>query len=75
MPEKNVEMKQHDDLRVIDGLDVKLGLSRVIGKKPLYFKMPRKYVQNQSNTSNELRAALAANDYATADGSRILQEA
>jgi two-component system sensor histidine kinase/response regulator len=67
IPEKNVEMKQYDDLPVIDGLDVKLGLSRVIGKKPLYFKMLRKYVQNQSNTSNELRAALAANDYATAE--------
>jgi HPt (histidine-containing phosphotransfer) domain-containing protein len=38
-----------------------------MGKKPLYFNMLRKYVTNQANTSIELRAALAENDYVTAE--------
>ncbi len=59
--------KQNSNLPVIDGLDVELGLKRVIGKKPLYFNMLRKYVTNQANTSNELRAALAANNYEAAE--------
>jgi PAS domain S-box-containing protein len=63
----NGSIKQNDDLPVIEGLDVELGLKRVIGKKPLYFNMLRKYVTNQVNTSNELHTALAQNDYATAE--------
>jgi PAS domain S-box-containing protein len=59
--------KQDNDFPVIDGLDVELGLKRVIGKKPLYLNMLKKYVTNQLNTSNELRAALAKNDYETAE--------
>ena len=64
---KKSAAKQDNDLPIIEGLDVELGLKRVIGKKPLYFNMLRKYGMNQENTSNELRAALAANDYATAE--------
>jgi two-component system sensor histidine kinase/response regulator len=67
LPAQKTAAKLDDDLPTIDGLDVELGLKRVIGKKPLYFNMLRKYVTNQANTSNELRAALAANDYATAE--------
>lgn len=66
LPLKKAVIKQ-DDLPVIDGLDVELGLKRVIGKKPLYFNMLKKYVTNQANTSNEMREALAANDYETAE--------
>jgi two-component system sensor histidine kinase/response regulator len=57
----------------IDGLDVELGLQRVIGKKSLYMNMLRKYVINQANLSNELRAALATNDYSTAE--RVIHSA
>jgi PAS domain S-box-containing protein len=67
LPEQTAAIQQNVDLPVIDGLDVGLGLKRVIGKKPLYLNMLRKYVTNQANTSNELREALAANDYATAE--------
>lgn len=66
LPAKKAAITQ-DDLPVIDGLDVELGLKRVIGKKPLYFNMLRKYITNQANTSNELRAALTENDYETAE--------
>jgi len=54
-------------LLVIDGLDVELGMRRVLGKKPLYLSMLRKYVSNQANTPTELRAALDAGDTATAE--------
>ncbi len=67
VPTTKTAVKLDDDLPVVDGLDVELGLKRVIGKKPLYFNMLRKYVTNQANTSNELRAALAVNDYITAE--------
>ena len=42
LPEKKENIKKDDDLPVVDGLDVELGLKRVIGKKPLYFNMLRK---------------------------------
>lgn len=67
LPLQKTAAKQDDDLPVIDGLDVELGLKRVIGKKPLYLNMLRNYLKNQANTSNELRAALTANDYTTAE--------
>jgi two-component system sensor histidine kinase/response regulator len=65
--------EQEAVLPLIDGLDVELGLQRVIGKKSLYMNMLRKYVINQANLSNELRAALAANDYSTAE--RVIHSA
>jgi two-component system sensor histidine kinase/response regulator len=62
------EDKKFDhDLQHIGGLDVELGLKRVIGKKPLYLNMLRKYVTNQENTPSELRAALAANNQELAE--------
>jgi len=54
-------------LPAIDGLDVELGMKRVLGKVPLYLSMLRKYVSNQENTPAELRAALDAGDNATAE--------
>ncbi len=60
-------------LPLIEGLDVELGLQRVIGKKSLYMNMLRKYVTNQVNISNEIRTALTANDYPTAE--RIIHSA
>ncbi|MEY3280955.1 MAG: hypothetical protein RL674_940 [Pseudomonadota bacterium] len=67
------EVLQEVILPIVDGLDVELGLQRVIGKKTLYMNMLRKYVTNQANTSNELRTALAINDYQSAE--RIIHSA
>ena len=67
LPNKKHITQQNEDLPIIDGLDVELGLKRVIGKKTFYLNMLRKYVTNQANTSNELRIALAENDYSTAE--------
>lgn len=61
------DKKELIDLPVIDGLDVELGMRRVLGKTPLYLSMLRKYVSNQQNTPTELRAAIDANDIATAE--------
>ena len=70
---KKKTVEQEPVLPLIEGLDVELGLQRVIGKKSLYLNMLRKYVSNQANLSNELRTALAANDYSTAE--RIIHSA
>jgi signal transduction histidine kinase/CheY-like chemotaxis protein len=64
---KNIADMQDGDLPVIYGLDVELGLRRVLGKKTAYFNMLRKYAGNQQNTVNELRAALNSNDRDTAE--------
>ena len=54
-------------LPVIAGLDVELGLRRVVGKQPLYFKMLRKFISNQASTPAEIGRALKAGDRATAE--------
>ena len=51
----------------IAGLDVANGLRRVLGKKSLYLSMLRKFVVGQINVPTEIRAALAADDLATAE--------
>jgi two-component system sensor histidine kinase/response regulator len=51
----------------IAGLDVELGLRRVLGKKPLYLSMLRKYVANQERVPQHLHAALSEGDLATAE--------
>jgi two-component system sensor histidine kinase/response regulator len=55
------------DLPLIAGLNVELGLQRVLGKPPLYLAMLRKYVASQENIPAELRAALDVNDLTTAE--------
>ncbi|MBT9588239.1 response regulator [bacterium] len=55
------------DLPTIRGLDIQLGLRRVLGKKSLYLNMLRKYVSNQQNTPAELSRALQAGDRASAE--------
>ena len=50
----------------VAGLDVKTGLSRMMGKKPLYLTMLRKYVEGQRNCTMVIKTALAAGDMATA---------
>ncbi len=56
-----------NDLFVIDGLNVNLGLKRVLNKKDKYIKMLQRYVTGQETTISELRTALNANDYETAE--------
>jgi two-component system, sensor histidine kinase and response regulator len=51
----------------IEGLDTALGLSRMMGKKPLYLAMLRRYAVGQKQVVREIRAALAQGDAATAE--------
>ena len=51
----------------IPGLDTKLGLSRMLGKKSLYVAMLRRYVAGQGTVAAEIRQALAAGDRPTAE--------
>jgi two-component system sensor histidine kinase/response regulator len=51
----------------IAGLDTALGLSRMMGKKPLYLAMLRRYAVGQQDVVRDIRQALAAGDIATAE--------
>ncbi|WP_395022654.1 response regulator [Dongia sp.] len=50
----------------IDGLDVKLGLSRVLGKRRLYSDLLLKFARDQTKAPQLLQEALDARDLATA---------
>ena len=56
-----------DDLPEIPGLDTKLGLKRVMGKKIFYVEMLRKYIDNQGQAPAQIRQSLDADDYGTAE--------
>jgi two-component system sensor histidine kinase/response regulator len=69
---KKVEPKpakpaKQDDLPEILGLDTKLGLKRVVGKKTFYVEMLKKYIDNQGRAPAQIRQSLDAGDYATAE--------
>ena len=51
----------------ITGLDTESGLRRVLGKKPLYMLMLRKFVAGQKNTVAAIRAAFESGDLDTAE--------
>jgi two-component system sensor histidine kinase/response regulator len=51
----------------IPGLDTTLGLSRMMGKKSLYLAMLRRYLAGQRPVATQMRQALAAADWATAE--------
>jgi two-component system sensor histidine kinase/response regulator len=51
----------------IAGLNTTLGLSRMMGKKPLYLAMLRRYLAGQQSVAQEMRRALAAGDTVTAE--------
>ena len=58
----------HDGLpHGIPGLDTTLGLSRMMGKKPLYLAMLRRYTVGQQDVVRDIRKALAAGDATTAE--------
>ncbi len=50
----------------VAGLDVRLGLSRMMGKKTLYITMLKKYVAGQKTSVHTMREAIASGDWATA---------
>ncbi|MBS1197923.1 MAG: barA [Proteobacteria bacterium] len=51
----------------IEGLDTAAGLRRVLGKKPLYLSMLKKFVAGQQSATAEMSKALEADDWATAE--------
>ncbi len=51
----------------IAGVDIPLGMRRVLGKKPLYKKMLRKFVGNQEGAADLLKAALDQDDWESAE--------
>jgi two-component system sensor histidine kinase/response regulator len=51
----------------IAGLDVELGLTRVMGKRQSYLKMLRNFLANQANTPATMAHALQAQDWETAE--------
>ncbi len=60
--------KKAGDLQLdIEGLDMAGGLLRVLGKKPLYFSMLRKFVNGQKFTVDEIVESLDVNDWNTAE--------
>jgi len=66
----NAKAVTHPDeiaLPLIDGLNVELGLKRVLGNRARYVNMLRSYVTNQQNIADEIRAALDAKDFVTAE--------
>ena len=62
LPADDVPLPDH-----IEGLDVTLGLRRVMGKRPMYLGMLRKFVAGQRGAVDAVRAALDAGDLATAE--------
>ncbi|MDO8786498.1 MAG: response regulator, partial [Sulfuritalea sp.] len=51
----------------IEGLDIANGLRRVLGKKPLYFSMLRKFVAGQKPAIANILTALDSNSWDTAE--------
>ena len=62
-----VEVEDADLPSGIDGLDMANGLRRVLGKKPLYLSMLRKFVAGQKSATAEILKALEGNDWDTAE--------
>lgn len=54
-------------LLAVPGLDVAVAIKRLLGKKPLYINMVKKFVQIQENTVANLTAYLAKGDFAGAE--------
>jgi two-component system sensor histidine kinase/response regulator len=51
----------------IEGLDTKLGLSRMMNKKPLYVAMLKRYMVGQRDVLGDIRGAIARGDFETAE--------
>jgi len=51
----------------IAGLDTKLGLKRVLGKRALYYNLLRKFVENHKGATGKIREALDGGDKGAAE--------
>jgi len=51
----------------VEGLDVQLGLRRMMGKSRLYLQMLQRYVEGQRNLGRDIRLALQQSDLETAE--------
>lgn len=56
-----------DGIGAIAGLDIPTGLTRMMGKKSLYLAMLRRFADGQNGCAAGIRAALDADDWATAE--------
>jgi two-component system, sensor histidine kinase and response regulator len=66
-PARPAKEKIPDDFPVIPGLDTALGLKRVMGRKPFYLDMLRKYMENQGDAPAQIRRCLEDGDAVTAE--------
>ena len=55
------------NLATVSGLDIRLGLRRVMGRQPLYLVLLRKFTGSQAHAVRDIRAALDAGDIALAE--------
>ena len=58
---------QDEALARVPGLDIITGMRRMMGKKPLYLAMLRRYIDGQRSCPAELRHALDSGDWPTAE--------
>ena len=56
-----------DGLPCVEGLDTAQGLRRMLGKKPLYLSMLRRYLDSQRDCAAQVQAALDQADWETAE--------
>lgn len=59
-------MVLEDLLPPVHGLDQRLGLGHMMGRRQLYFTLLQKFVQHQAEVVSQIRQALAVNDGAAA---------
>ena len=64
---QRVELQNDNGIPIIDGLDYKQGLKRVMGKTQRYLEMLQKYVATQEKLIQELNAAMINNDMQSAE--------
>jgi two-component system sensor histidine kinase/response regulator len=67
LPSSSPASAPPDGLPVIEGLDTTAALRRMLGKKPLYLAMLRRWVAGQADSALKLRQALASGDAQTAE--------
>ena len=68
-PMRAVDGPMPPDLLSVPGLDVRIGLDRLLGKTSSYRRLLRRFVSSQSTTEGTLEAALAEGN--TADARRL----
>ena len=59
--------EQDDQVPPIAGIDIQLGLRRVLGKRGSYLRMLGRFVDNQEGTMDRLEERLWAGDYVSAE--------